>query len=692
MTIPAEQQDLALVGARVRHALRYCVEALILGAVYFGIAKASLGFASINPSATPIWPPTGLALAILILRGPQYWPAILVAAFLTNLTTAGTIQTSVAIAIGNTLEAVVAMHLVNRFAGGREAFVSQWRVGTFAASAAAATALSATIGVVTLSIAGLAAWKAFVPVWTTWWLGDLAGALVVAPVIILWAKPGPIRPVWEFFLLCLTAVVIGMIVFGPLFPGAQGRGALAFLVILPLMWSALNWGQKETAAISLILSAFATLGTATGVGPFAGGTLNDSFLLLIAFMLSVTLPSLALSASIVGHREAEHESRREARRVLETTREQLAQAQKMEALGQLTGGIAHDFNNLLHVIYGYAQLVAPKLPDERSSRGIEAIQLAVKRGQTLTRQLLSFARQQRLEPVALDLRQHLESIRGMLLASLRGDIELDIAVEGGLWPVIVDVAELEFALVNIAVNARDAMPTGGHFRLSARNARLDDSVEGLSGDFVRLDASDTGHGIAPDILGRIFEPFFTTKPVGKGTGLGLSQVYGFARQSGGKASVTSTPGAGATVTLYLRRAVETAAASPQNPSAAVSKRHGRVLVVDDSDEVRTVISALFHQLGYEADTAVSAAAALERLNMGPRPDLVFSDVMMPGAMNGIDLANAIRVQFPTLPVVLTSGYSDVLPPSGGRTALLAKPFDLTALDQAVRQALNQDPP
>ena len=341
--------------------------------------------------------------------------------------------------------------------------------------------------------------------------------------------------------------------------------------------------------MALVLSGFAAIGTAAGTGPFVAGDLDESFLLLLAFMLSVAVSSLALSASIVTQRKAQSETRQEARRILEETREQLAQAQKMEALGQLTGGIAHDFNNLLHIVNGYAQLLQLRLSDDRSRRATDAIRAAVKRGETLTRQLLSFARRQKLEPETLDLADGLASLREMLHASLRGDIELIYAIEDSVWPVKVDAAELEFALVNIAVNARDAMPAGGQLTISARNMRLRGDPAGLDGDFVDLAVTDTGEGIAPDLIGRVFEPFFTTKPVGKGTGLGLSQVYGFAKQSGGAARITSRLGRGTTVALYLPRSREKVAAAAPEKAIAARAGRGRVLVVEDNAEVRKLI-------------------------------------------------------------------------------------------------------
>ena len=243
--------------------------------------------------------------------------------------------------------------------------------------------------------------------------------------------------------------------------------------------------------------------------------------------------------------------RRDAQEKLVQAREQLAMAQKMEAIGKLTGGIAHDFNNLLMIIGGNAQtfkrLLDPKLP-----RAIEAIQTAAKRGESLTRQLLTFARRQHLSPTVVDLNACISNMRTMIESSLRGNIVYDERSQPSVWPVKVDLAELELAIVNIAVNARDAMPNGGKFSIAIGNVVAEhDGADRANGEFVAIEFSDTGTGIPPDLLSKIFDPFFTTKEVGKGTGLGLSQVYGFAHQAGGMVHADSKVGVGTTITVYL---------------------------------------------------------------------------------------------------------------------------------------------
>ena len=339
----------------------------------------------------------------------------------------------------------------------------------------------------------------------------------------------------------------------------------------------------------------------------------------------------------------------EAQVALEQTREQLAQAQKMEALGQLTGGIAHDFNNLLMIVSGYAQLLQRRLSEPKDTQAIEAIRAAANRGEKLTRQLLTFSRRQQLMPVVVDLRQRIDAVRDMLAPSLRGNIEFISDIEDKIWPVEVDLGELELALVNIAVNARDAMPDGGTITLSARNVVLKpgSAAGSLEGDFVALAIIDTGTGMPPDVLARVFEPFFTTKPVGKGTGLGLSQVHGFANQSGGAVTVSSEAGRGTVVTVYLPRArTEAAEGAGETASDASEQAQGTVLVVEDSRDVADVTSALLEQLGYRVVRAENAAEALRHLQQGIEFDLLFSDIVMPGAINGLGWRKSARSASP----------------------------------------------
>jgi PAS domain S-box-containing protein len=383
--------------------------------------------------------------------------------------------------------------------------------------------------------------------------------------------------------------------------------------------------------------------------------------------------------------------RRDAQEKLVEAREQLAVAQKMEAIGKLTGGIAHDFNNLLMIIGGNAQtfkrLLDPKLP-----QAIEAIQTAAKRGESLTRQLLTFSRRQHLNPTVVDLNASIRNMRTMIESSLRGNIVYDEKIDARVWPVKVDLAELELAIVNIAVNARDAMPNGGVFTLATGNVTANgefvDENHNHNADFVAIEFSDTGMGIPRNLLSKIFDPFFTTKEVGKGTGLGLSQVYGFAHQAGGTVQAESKVGQGTTIAVYLPACTDKEIAENEMPEIdAPRSQRPMVLIVDDSAEVAEVTSSLFEHLGYETVYRDSAEAALKLLEEGAKLDLVFSDIVMPGTIDGVGLASEVRAHYPHLPVILTTGYSDAAQAVPPDLRILRKPFDTEALRSSIQDTM-----
>jgi PAS domain S-box-containing protein len=383
--------------------------------------------------------------------------------------------------------------------------------------------------------------------------------------------------------------------------------------------------------------------------------------------------------------------RRESQEGLRRAQERLAQSQKLETLGQLTGAIAHDFNNLLMVISGNTQLVKRRLVDPPSLRAVEAVELAASRGETLTRRLLTFSRRRTLNPVVIDINERLAALRDVLVSSTGKDVNLLIDVPKSAWPVFVDAPELELALVNIVVNARDAMPNGGSIKIAGGNVHLtqDDALDDVSGDFVSLSISDTGSGIHPDVLPRVFEPFFTTKDPDKGTGLGLSQVYGFARQSNGTVRVASGPD-GTTVTLYLPRAAG-AAVAPAG-AAREDERKGRaerILLVEDNHEVQEITAAFLEELGYQVSLAENADVALERLASEADISLVFSDIAMPGKMNGVALARRVRASYPHIAVLLTTGYAPQQDLLDDTLQILRKPYRLGALSSALRDMLDR---
>jgi PAS domain S-box-containing protein len=792
----------------------YAIELAIIAASYFSLAKSALLLPAINPAATPLWPPTGVALAFVLLRGYRVWPAILVSSFSANAVSSGTMMASwlyqsTSIAIGTTLAALAGAWLINRRSYGSNTFFTPLGIGRFVLIAFVPTAMmsSASAMLGQLSTSDLNFSSLIIPS-VSWWLADAAGTILIAPVIVLWAMP-PRQAVAKWDLLETTAIlvaatVIGAITFIPVTIGAfnellSQQRQFSFLILLPLIWAGLRGNQRAAATAALIFCGLAAWSSPPDAsGSLAATGLNGSLLFLLALSIGTSVASLLLSAVIAGYRDRQEGAKRHFQifvesvsdyaifvldpsghvaswngtaqeiigyaseevvgkhfsllyrpderragvpiRALEMTiqkgrhevegwrirkngtpffvtgvltairddnanligfasvlrdategrdtqeklveaREQLATSQKMEAIGKLTGGIAHDFNNLLMIIGGNAQifkrLLDPKLP-----RAIEAIQIAAKRGESLTRQLLTFSRRQHLSPTVVDLNASIRNIRPMIESSLRGNIVYNEKIGPTLWPVKVDLAELELAIVNIAVNARDAMSNGGVFTVSADNVRANNDVDQnrRSADFVAIEFSDSGAGIPPDLLSKIFDPFFTTKEVGKGTGLGLSQVYGFAHQAGGTVRADSKVGVGTAITIYLP-----AYAGAKVDAPETSKREARhsqrpmVLIVDDSAEVAEVTSVLFEQLGYETIYRDSAEAALNLLGNGTKIDLVFSDIVMPGTIDGVGLASEVRSLYPHLPVVLTTGYSDAAQAVPPNLPILRKPFDTDAL-------------
>jgi len=818
----------------VLNAALFALELLIIAAVYIGLTEASLVLPAINPTATPVWPPSGFALALVLLRGYRVWPAIVAGLYFSQVLAGQSMPDAAVLALGGLLAGLAGAWLAARWSNGRNAFATPGGVAKFSLICFAPTALIASLSVLAVKIvSGNTAVADTAAAWTRWWLADAAGSLMIASVVVLWAAT-PLLPLFrrhlEALALCFVVAVIGVAAFGPLPLGEPGpeiphRNLLGFLVVAPMMWAGLCARSRDAATAALVFCGIAGWGLSFGVDPFARSDPNGSLLLLFMLSIGTTILPLILAATtamrrseearlIVGQQQLRRKiedtnaalhsarrhfqiliegvvdyaifvvdpsgrvaswnsaaqkimgysadeivgkhfgifyrpderrsgepnralelaiqhgkfetegwrikkngalffvtgsissmrndegdligffnvirdttERRDAQEKLVQAREQLAMAQKMEAIGKLTGGIAHDFNNLLMIIGGNAQtfkrLLDPKLP-----RAIEAIQTAAKRGESLTRQLLTFSRRQHLSPTVVDLSASIRNMRTMIESSLRGNIVYEERTEPGILPVKVDLAELELAIVNIAVNARDAMPNGGTFTVSIRSAPADElSGDSVSDSFVAIEFRDTGMGMPPNLLSKIFDPFFTTKEVGKGTGLGLSQVYGFAHQAGGTVRAESKVGQGTVFTVYLPLCSEKPTVGKDVSSIDLThSQRPTVLVVDDSAEVAQVTSSLFEHLGYNTVYRDSADAALKVLDSGARFELVFSDIVMPGAIDGVGLAREIRSRYPGLPVILTTGYSDAAQAAPPDLPILRKPFDSDALRGFIQEA------
>ena len=379
--------------------------------------------------------------------------------------------------------------------------------------------------------------------------------------------------------------------------------------------------------------------------------------------------------------------------------EALRQSQKMEAVGQLTGGLAHDFNNLLAGIGGSLELMQIRVAQGRTGelgRYLSAAQRSADRAAALTHRLLAFSRRQALDPRPTDVNRLVAGMEELIRRTIGPAIRLEVAGAADLWPTLADPSQLDNALLNLCINARDAMPDGGRLRIGTRNHGLDAAAaeeHGLPpGEYVLLEVADTGTGMSPDVVRRAFDPFFTTKPIGLGTGLGLSMIYGFARQSGGQAHILSTPGKGTTISLLLPRCHDLTepARAPEQPMPAPRAGDGEtVLVVDDEPTVRMLVGEVLQDLGYTAIEAEDGASGLQVLQSGARVDLLVTDVGLPGGMNGRQVADAGRAIRPDLKVLFITGYADTAalghPDSGPH--VLTKPFAMDLLASRIRDLI-----
>jgi signal transduction histidine kinase/ActR/RegA family two-component response regulator len=693
-------------------ALKYLLQLAAVGAVYFFLVRFTVEFASVHAGTTAIWPPAGFALAAVLLGGYRLVPAILAAAYVAIADSSAPDYAAAATATGNAFEAFAGAFLLDRWAGGRNAFAAPIGVGKFALIAMIVAAIGASVGssidlgLGTSARIELIDWAKFAQMWLPRWLADLAAMLMITPALVLWVtdrprsfEPGPFL---ESSAIFVAAGALGAFAFNPMSATISSMAPLAVLAVLPPMWAAMRRGPRDTATASLIFLCFAAWGTIFGGGPFAPGMREGSATLLLMFMIGIATPSLALAAD-AGHRRRIEGNLRTTRKELEQAREQFAQSQKMEAVGQLTGGVAHDFNNLLTVIVGNLNIAQRHLeslseaPAERLRRVINNAMRGAERATTITRHLLAFSRKQPLDPQPLNINAVIHGLADFLRRSLGETVTLEIIGAEGLWQAQADPVQLESAILNLAVNARDAMAGGGKLTIATENCVLDEKYceqhdELVAGPYVRIAVSDTGAGMSKDVLERVFEPFFTTKKAGQGTGLGLSQVYGFAKQSNGHIEIDSEPGKGTTVSIYLP-ALSADAAAEQTAEADVAAANAAptILLVEDDHDVRAYLAEILRDLHYrvlETHDADSALAMIDRNDV--RVDLLLADLVLPG-MNGGQLAEEVTARQPEAKVLLMTGYSpDAVArewPTDPGIEVLYKPLTQDALEQKVRAIL-----
>ena len=454
----------------------------------------------------------------------------------------------------------------------------------------------------------------------------------------------------------------------------------AVLLVLAML-AALYVGYTISGPIRHLVHLAAAVGRGEAIRAPRSGLTETR---LVATELQQASERIRASNEIMERRVAEAVS--ESRRAHDA----LLQNQKLEALGKLTGGIAHDFNNLLQTISAAVEVALRLASIDTVKTAMSSAKRAVERATKLTRQLSTFGRGSVSAPVTLDLRAHIGDFRDLIEGALRGDIALRFDMAEALWPVYVDAVQLELAVLNAALNARDAMPDGGELEIRAGNETLArETVADLPpGEYVRIAITDSGAGISEQDLPRVFEPFYSTKAVGKGSGLGLAQIYGFAKQSGGTAAITSEPGKGTTVSIFLPRSQHRQLAEASRPAEPRDAgAHYRVLFVEDDELVSAVLAPGLRASGFEVITAIDASSALDALR-GTRVDVVLSDIVMPGKGDGFYLAQEISRTYPNLPIVLATGYSDALT-AASPFRILLKPYSLDEARAALENAIGR---
>jgi signal transduction histidine kinase len=649
-----------------------------LAAAYFVAGKFGLSLALVNTSTTAVWPPTGIALAAVMLLRPRISPGIAIGAFLVNLTTTNEPFSSAGIAVGNTLEALIGARLVNAFANGSRAFERPQDVLKFAVLAALlSTVVSATIGTISLRLGGLAGPENIEAIWFTWWLGDASGALVVAPALVTWARTEmrELRArVFERALLAAAVVVTGLLLFGGGEPLSVNRAPIAFLSFPVFIWAAYRFGPRETTAAALVLAVIADWGTLHGFGPFARDDQNESLLLLQAFLGVAAVTSETLAAAELDRQRAATTIRITEQRLREVAEE--AARVREEFLSIAT----HELRTPLTSLRGFLQLAQRSLDRGQTDRVRSAFQSALRQSDRLAAlvgQLLDAAQVQAGALVTTPEPTNISELVARVVEAER------VGTESHRWVVQieprlggnVDPVRFEQVVVNLLDNAVKFTPAGG--TVSVRLAGSDSNV--------RLDVTDQGVGIAPDRIGRIFERFYRAhndRGLG-GLGLGLYITRQIVEGHGGKIAVSSEAGRGTTFTVTIPRTAPVPAPAAANPAREVQAGTGTVLVVDDDPDIRTLVAEVLRDAGLTVATASDGAEALSEAAR-VRPDVVVLDKLMP-RMNGTDFASAYRAAGRAAPIIAFCAARDAPQWAAeiGAVSYIGKPFDVKELERLV---------
>ena len=644
-------------------------------------------------AATPVWPADGLAVAAVWLLGVRVLPGIYLASALV-LWLRAPWPVVLFGAFAPVVETLLVVPLLRRFRFDDRLERLRDPLGLSLIAAPVGAAAAATIGVTaawafgTLPTAGLA-WG-----WLLWLMRDWLGIAMCVPLVFAWLKarrvPDSPLHILEAIALLLSLFGLALLAFGLLPAGLLPPGGVALLALPLVAWAGLRFGARGASAVLALITVVAIALAVFGLGPLQGLSIEAARTVTFVFLLL---------ASTIGHLLAAMKAERDDIRLKRVQlEEQLRHAQKMESVGRLAGGIAHDFNNLLTAIIGYADILRESLePKDPRRADAEEIERAALRAAELTRQMLSFSRREATRAKVLNLNTALSKVEPLLRRMMGEDIQLSVSAKSALPIVRVDAGQFEQVVMNLAVNARDAMPKGGRLSVETGDVTIDESTAielGLrAGPHVALVVSDTGTGMSPGVRARIFEPYFTTKEAGKGTGLGLSTAYGIVRQAEGNITVSSEVGLGTTFRVLLPRAEEEPATEPDTVAEKLPGGTEHVLLVEDDTSVRRLAKELLTRLGYTVTEAASGRAGLSLGTDDTRHfDVAICDVIL-GDMSGTAMAEALRALRPATRILYVSGYTDEAIVRTGvldeGKPFLQKPFTPMELARKIREVLQE---
>jgi len=717
----------------LRQKVQFAASLVALAAVYFYAGKFGLSLAFFNPSASPVWPASGIALAALLLWGYRLWPAIFLGAFLLNISTQGSIATSLGIATGNTLEALLGAWLMRRFANGPKAFERARDIFNFVLLAALlSTAFGATVGVASLSLGGFAPWEHYRTIFFTWWFGDMVGDLIVTPLLVIWVAHSPPRLLPKGILEALGLLAATFAISSLIFL-ADLPASLVYLTLLPLLWAAFRFGAHGAITSAFLMTVLVLVETLNSLGPFPTANPNLSLLLLQIFVATITVTALVLAAVVFERTRAEtalRKTRDELTRVNEDLEkrvrhstedleransallqkfadekkleQRLHQVQMMESVGTLAGGIAHEFNNVLNIVKGYASLLSLERDgDHELTHCLKIIDATVDRGAATVQQLLTVARKNERRFASVDLNAMIEGLKVQLAKSFPPTIEITLKLDSDLYPVLADPNQIHQALLNLCLNARDAMPEGGKLLISTGKvfgAKLHERfADAKERPYASITVRDTGTGMDEATKSRAFEPFFTTKEVGQGSGLGLSVAYGIVSDHGGFLDVTSEPNRGTTVHVYLPHAERRRGTLEDRRPRGVRlfpnlRGTGQiVLFVDDETKQVELMRKTLEAAGYRVLTATDGLEAVKMFSQyKDEIAVVVLDIGLP-KLNGWEALRKMKEINPTIKPIIASGnippHVDALVANGELSTVLRKPYGLNEILEKIALAV-----